>query len=311
MEPIAMNLGVLIPETEFMEGLVPLYNSPGNHEIHEGQTCTKPAEKLCGPPCSEEVFEQRFGKLYGSFDYAGAHFISLDTDFPEQEDAISGKQLEWLKQDLELNKNARAIFIFCHTEFQSAPLIDPKKSHAPIKNAAELQAIFKKYPVKAVFAGHEHLFWREPAEKHDGIAYFVAGGAGAPLYAPPERGGFSHYIVVRLTADNQVSYDVIEPGRLYVEPAAGTATEARLWIVNSTDIGPLTLGGVQAEVPASLGACGEMTASAEIKKRDGSTVSMPLTVASCTPGTLVHRLRLKADGVPAGISIPVVIRHKG
>jgi hypothetical protein len=147
-------------------GGVPLFNSPGNHEIHSGQTCPPAAAlpasapELCGPPCSEEVFEQRFGKLYGSFDYAGAHFISLDTDVPDHEDEISGDQLKWLKDDLELNKKARAIFIFCHTEFHSAPLIDPKKSHAPIKNAAELQAIFKKYPVKGVFAGHEHLFWR-------------------------------------------------------------------------------------------------------------------------------------------------------
>jgi hypothetical protein len=293
-------------------GAVPLFNAPGNHEIHSGQTCPSPppAAELCGPPCSEDVFAQRFGELYGSFDYAGAHFISLDTDVPDHEDEISGKQLEWLQKDLELNKGARAIFIFCHTEFHSAPLIDPKKSHTPIKNAAELQAIFKKYPVKGVFAGHEHLFWREPAEKHDGIAYFVAGGAGAPLYAPPERGGYTHYILVRLGADNQVTYDVIEPGRLYAEPAAGTATEARLWIVNSTDIGPLNLNGIETEVPASLGACGELTASASLPKRDGSVLSVPLSIASCTPGTLVYKLRLKAEGMPAGTSMPVVIRRK-
>lgn len=296
-------------------GAVPLFNAPGNHEIHSGQSCpppasTAPAPELCGPPCSEEVFEQRFGKLYGSFDYAGAHFISLDTDVPDHEDEISGKQLEWLQKDLELNKGARAIFVFCHTEFQSAPMIDPNKSHPPIKNAAELRALFKNYPVKAVFAGHEHIFWREPVGP-DGIAYFVAGGSGAPLYAPPDHGGYSHYILVRLTADNKPSYEVIEPGRLYVEPAAGTATEARLWIVNSTDIGPLNLHGIETEVPASLGACGELTASAALPKRDGTTVSLPLSIASCTPGTIVNKLRLKAEGMPAGTSMPVVIKRKG
>jgi hypothetical protein len=301
-------------------GAVPLFNAPGNHEIHSDQKncpsspeASTPAPELCGPPsphCSEEVFEQRFGKLYGSFDYAGAHFISLDTDFPVHEDEISGKQLEWLQKDLELNKSARAIFVFCHTEFHSAPMIDPNKSHPPLKNAAELRALFKNYPVKAVFAGHEHIFWREPTEPGS-TAYFVAGGAGAPLYAPPDHGGYSHYILVRLTADNQATYEVIEPGRLYVEPAAGTPTEARLWIVNSTDIGPLNLHGVETEVPASLGACGELTASASLPKRDGTTFSLPLSIASCTPGTIVNKLRLKVEGMPAGTSLPVVIRRKG
>jgi hypothetical protein len=108
-----------------------------------------------------------------------------------------------------------------------------------------------------------------------------------------------------------VSYDVIEPGRLYVEPAAGTPTEARLWIVNSTDIGPLNLNGVETEVSASLGACGELAASASLQKRDGSVLTVPLTITSCTPGTMSLKLRLKAEGMPAGTSMPVVIRRKG
>jgi hypothetical protein len=295
-------------------GAAPLFNAPGNHEIHSGQTCPSsiPTPELCGPPCSEEVFQGYFGQLYGSFDYAGAHFIALDTDVPNEEDAILGKQLEWLQQDLERNKTARAIFLFSHTEFYSSPLIDPPagKSHPAVKNGAELHQLFRRYPVKAVFSGHEHVFWREPTEKHDGIAYFVAGGAGAPLYASPDRGGFSHYLIVRLAGD-QVSYDLIEPGHLYVEPAAGTATEARFWIVNSTDSGPLTLRGVETEVPASLGGCGELTASATLPKRDGSVLTVPMTITACTPGTIVHKLRMTAEGMPAGTSMPVVVRHKG
>jgi len=68
--------------------------------------------------------------LYGSFDYAGAHFIVLDT----RKDEISGGQLAWLKRDLESNKEARAIFVFSHTE--------PRRS--------ELQDLFRRYSVKAL-----------------------------------------------------------------------------------------------------------------------------------------------------------------
>jgi hypothetical protein len=291
---------------------VPLYNSPGNHEIHEGQTCSTAAETLCGPPCSEEVFRGHFGQLYGSFDAAGAHFIALDTDVPGEQDAIAGPQLEWLKRDLEANKDARAIFVFTHTEFHSSPLIDKPagSSHPAIANRCELEDLFRRYPVKAVFSGHEHLFWHEPAEQHDGIDYFVLGGSGAPLYASPDRGGFSHYLVVRLTG-KALSYEVIEPGRLYLEDATAKAGEQRFWIVNSNDFQqPIPLRGIDVEAPASLGRCDELEATAETRQRDKPLPIPGVTLRSCTPapgGTL----RLHIEGPPVGQgSFLVTVRPK-
>jgi hypothetical protein len=291
-----------------VRGAVPLFNSPGNHEIHSGQTCPASSTPLCGTPCSEEVFKHRFGRLYGSFDYAGLHFIALDTDVPEAPDEISGEQLEWLKQDLEANKKARAIFIFSHTEFYSSPRIDPPSAlnHPAIFNRIGLHELFRRHPVRAVFAGHEHLYWREPAEQHDGIEYFVAGGAGAPLYASPDRGGFSHYVLVRVTREktDKISYDVIEPGRLYLEPRK----DGEAWIVNSNDLGSLTLGGIEIEVPATLGDCAGLEPTSAFVGRDGKPVT--LTKIDCIPGTSAHQLRIKAEGVPAGASVPIAVRKK-
>ena len=214
---------------------VPLFNAPGNHEIHNGQSCGSavPADALCAGACAEEAFRGRFGNLYGSFDYAGVHFIALDTSAADAEDTIAGDQLAWLERDLEQNRGARAIFVFCHTEFFGSPRIDPPddKSHPPVTNRTELHALFRRYPVKAVFSGHEHVFWQEPPDQHDGIAYFVAGGAGAPAYASPDRGGFAHYLVVRLPSapGSQPSYEPVEPGRLSFAPAAaGPARRSEL-----------------------------------------------------------------------------------
>src|SRR5262249_41294974 len=153
--------------------------------------------------------------LYGSFDVGDVHFVALDTEVVGEENTIGAKQLAWLREDLERNKGQRAIFVFSHSEFFSSPLIDAGQAHGheAIKNRDELPQLFRGYPVKAVFSGHQHLFWREKPEDHDGIAYFVAGGAGAPLYATPDRGGFSHYLLVRVVG-HQILYDVIEPGRL-------------------------------------------------------------------------------------------------
>ena len=291
---------------------VPLYNSPGNHEIHEGQTCATAAEKLCGPPCSEEVFRGHFGQLYGSFDAAGAHFIALDTDVPDTPDTIAGPQLEWLKRDLEANKDARAIFVFTHTEFYSSPLIDKPagSSHPAIANRCELEDLFRRYPVKAVFSGHEHVYWRESAEHHDGIDYFVLGGSGAPLYASPDRGGFSHYLVVRLTGKTP-SYEVIEPGRLYLEDAAAKPKERRFWIVNSNDFQqPIPLRGIDVEAPASLGRCDDLEATAETRQRDKPLPIAGVSLRSCTPAP-GGKLRLHIDGPPVGQgSFLVTVRPK-
>jgi hypothetical protein len=296
-----------------LAGSVPLFNCPGNHEIHSKQTCTASADKVCGVPCSEDSFRSHFGQLYGSFDFGGAHFIALDTDVPDGQDAITGDQLDWLKRDLEANKGARAIFLFSHTEFYSAPRIDPPAatSHPAVANRAELQDLFRRYPVKAVFSGHEHIYYREPAEQHDGIDYFVAGGGGAPLYAPPDRGGFSHYLVVRLSG-TKVTYDVVEPGRLSLEEAVSGKNEAKLWIVNSNDMDqPLPLRGIDREVPASLGTCDSLTATAAAKKRDAWVAVDGVMIDSCAPGSGGKlRLHFKAPPMPQG-SVLVTVRRKG
>src|SRR6202022_4635783 len=93
--------------------------------------------------------------------------------------------------------------------------------HPPIANASDLHQLFLQYPVKAIFAGHEHLF---DHRTRDGIEYFVSGGAGAPLYAPPDKGGFSHYLVMRMRGD-KMEYSLIEPGRVYAE--RGTSADPR------------------------------------------------------------------------------------
>jgi hypothetical protein len=305
-------------------GFVPLYNSPGNHEIHSDQKpdeCSQPATKFCwsdpdsaGNRCSEELFVSHFGQLYGAFDYAGAHFISLDTTVPGDEDAISGTQLEWLRADLKSNHDARAIFLFTHSEFYSSPWMDPAsgRTHPAIDRRSELQDLFKRFPIAAIFSGHEHLFWHEPAEAHDFIHYFVGGGAGAPLHASPDHGGFSHYLIVRLSG-KKATYEVIEPGRLYVQevtdPPAGVE---QFWVVNSNYVTqPIPLRGLQVEIPAaSLGSCDGLEATGEFRRRRDFWDPFKVTLDSCAAaagGRL--RLRLTAAPLQQG-SLRVTVRRK-
>ena len=277
----------------------PLFDAPGNHEIHhrDGEPCDDRA--------AEREFARRFGSLYGSFDAGGAHFIALDTAQVCSEDRIDGEQRAWLEADLEAHRTARAIFIFAHTEFFSSTTIDPDaaKGHPEIQGREELIALFRRYPVRAVFSGHEHVYWRE---SHDGVDYFVAGGAGAPLYASPDRGGFSHYVVVRLSG-TALAYDLVEPGHLYVEKGSDLHGTAMTWIVNGNDA-DIPLRGAEIDAPAVLGPCRALVPESNLRKTDGTRVEVPVALAGCAGAGRTRRAILSLTS-PRGTSVPVSIHR--
>ena len=161
---------------------VPLFNVTGNHEV------TGSAER-------ERYLEATLGNLYGSFDYGTAHVICLDTDEVGREGQIAGEQLRWLERDLERNRTAAAIIVAMHRPLFSPrdPELTIKRSFADRENRDLLHRLFVRYRVAAVFAGHEHLHDERVV---DGVRYYITGGGGAPLYEPPARGGFYHYLVV-------------------------------------------------------------------------------------------------------------------
>lgn len=158
---------------------VKIYHVPGNHDLVWG---------------GWRYFTKYFGDYYYSFDQGNSHFIVLNNAFRESFDA---RQFRWLKKDLAGTSQAN-IFVFMHK-----PTFDPSKLYADYimsgrKVTEELMALFTKYRVKYVFAGHLHGYAR--AER-DGVVYIVTAGGGAPLYLPRDFGGFHHY--VKITVDGE------------------------------------------------------------------------------------------------------------
>lgn len=178
---------------------VPLYNVPGNHEMQSEAAAI-------------ELLEEKGQDLYGSFDVGDYHFIALNTDEFCLEGRIAGEQLEWLRWDLGQNRDAAGVFVFMHR-----PIFSSFQGDFNADDSEMLQELFGTHPVRAVFAAHDHLYYRE---EHDGIEYLTVGGGGGPLYVQPQRGGFMHYVLVSLSPDH-VDYNVIEPGNLEVDYVAG------------------------------------------------------------------------------------------
>ena len=208
---------------------VPLYNVPGNHEMVTDRMAIA-------------LLEEVGHDLYGSFDVGGCHFVALNTDEYWREGRVTGEQLEWLREDLEASRDSDHVFVFMHR-----PLFSWFQGDFNPDDGEVLQDLFRRYPVRAVFAAHDHF---HHAVERDGVRYLTVAGAGSPLYAQPQEGGFAHYVIVSV-AGEEVTYNVVEPGHLDVDYVAGNdgiepVTVAR--IANTTDR-DLTVRNLLLRVP--------------------------------------------------------------
>jgi 3',5'-cyclic AMP phosphodiesterase CpdA len=195
---------------------VPFYGAPGNHEMQSD-------------PVAARVLEERGQLLYGSFDVGPYHFVGLNTDEVEREGRVCGAQLRWLRADLERHRDAAGVFVFMHR-----PLFSWFQGDFNPDDAERLQELFRRYPVRAVFAGHDHLYYEE---ERDGVRYVTAGGGGGTVYAQPPAGGYAHYLLVSARPDG-VDVEVIEPYHLEVVYTAGNdgfEPVAAARVVNTTE----------------------------------------------------------------------------
>ena len=126
-------------------------------------------------------FDLPNAKTYYSFDRSGMHFIVLDVI--DIFSPVDEEQLEWLKNDLENNKD-KPISVSLHLPLFTSGKYEPY--YAPY-----LIELFEKYNVLFVFCAHVHSYERS---LYKGTQYIVTAGGGAPLY-PPTR--HNPYKVVR------------------------------------------------------------------------------------------------------------------
>ena len=213
-------------------GKVPVFNSPGNHEMDTMQRTA--SGKVETPDAQLQALYLEFLKFpanappYGAFDYGNSCFLAVDTEEVASASptptpsptagssngrtvtldpgCVSQLQFDLLSQDLEANQARAHIFVFMHHP------IMPARSSSALNppNATALQALFKKYPnVSYVIAAHEHHYYNAtgatlaPSDRQDpsaqGPSYLVSGGAGAPLDNCPggagsNCGSFNHYL---------------------------------------------------------------------------------------------------------------------
>ena len=222
---------------------VPVYCAPGNHEFSLD-------------PALLPVYTKRIGKLYGSFDYGHSHFIAVNsnpvgTDGTIKSGSIDEAEFAWLQADLEANKSAANTFVFLHHYVFGPPDPDtPTVSSGFIDLAARdrLHALMVHYKVRAVFCGHNHIYYHQVK---DGIDYYISGGGGAPLDADPEHGGYLHYVGVQVDGA-AITTTVLQPEHLevaYPDGEAKIGPTQRVWATN-TNFSPVVANHIVLHVAA-------------------------------------------------------------
>jgi 3',5'-cyclic AMP phosphodiesterase CpdA len=124
-----------------------VFITPGNHDI--GQT-----------PSRNDIddFIQKFGSDRFSYKYRGCSFIGFNSNLIKSGAAdLEDDQYNWLEEELSEASGSRLIFLFCHHPFFINNPEEPEEYFNIKPNIRKKYlALFNKYGVDAVFAGHLH-----------------------------------------------------------------------------------------------------------------------------------------------------------
>lgn len=162
---------------------IPFFSVAGNHEMRLSD---------------DAKYTNYFGAKDFSFDIGSNAFIFVDSTTGLYSSGISDESFKLLEETCARYKDKR-LFVFVHH-----PTFDPIVSHKQpkimeSKSLARFNAILDKYKVSYVFFGHNHIYGHRVVNGRD---EYITGGAGSPLYARPEEGGYYHYLWIDITKND-------------------------------------------------------------------------------------------------------------
>lgn len=159
---------------------LPFLTAAGNHDMGKHRDLT--------------LYRKIFGPANYAFQLQDYYFIVFNDNPP---DGMDGAHLAWLERELRQSQSYKTRLVFLHV-----PLFDPRggENHHCLPEAAgrRLAALFHKYRVSHIFAGHIHSYF---TGNWDGVPYTITAGAGAPLYGTDPQHFFYHYLTVTLRGD--------------------------------------------------------------------------------------------------------------
>jgi len=179
------------PYKPLLDAGVKFYAALGNHD--------DPKERFYKP---FNMNGERFYSFKPALN-ANVRFFALDSNY------MDDKQVQWLDKELAASGSDWKIAFFHHPPYSSG---GTHGSATVLRD--QLEPVFVKYGVNAVFTGHEHFYERIAPQK--GVAYFISGSSAklregdveaSPLAAAAFDQGYA-FMLVEIDGDN-LSYQTI------------------------------------------------------------------------------------------------------
>ncbi|MFC2098001.1 metallophosphoesterase [Bacteroidota bacterium] len=154
---------------------IPLYNIPGNHDVYKD-------------PTTETInnYKRKFGKDYYTFIKGGCFFICLNSTIfqnPEQCIEERDKQFKWLEKTLKRSKDYHHTFIVMHHPLFLEEYDEPDQYfNMPTEIRMKYLKLFKKFNIKAIFAGHYH---QNSYGKYENMEMITCCSVGKPFADDP------------------------------------------------------------------------------------------------------------------------------
>ena len=287
-----------------------------------------------------ELWREKFGPTWYSFDYKRVHFLCLNSEDPVLK--IGEEQLAFIRADLAAHAAARHTLVFIHRPLWTTAERDLAAGQADGTNWKQVEAMLADRP-HTVFAGHIHHYVQY--QRNGGRRYYALAttGGGSQLRGAA-YGEFDHVTwltmeadgpqVVNLTLDGILPADVVteeesrrfreflartvvEVAPIFAEDAAGFA-EGDLHVRLTNDfVEPVSIEGTFDGLPLRGLAVDPETVRVAAESGAAATVSVRLrfgeTVEFGRLAGAMFRARIRTpgpDGLFAERLIPVVIDRR-
>lgn len=149
----------------------PLYPVPGNHDYHDFNS--SPAhdqnkiayyQNFSLPTNGEAGGVPSHTESYYSYDLGNVHFLALDSYGPDKKgthifDQL-GEQAEWVKKDLQANRNKKWVVAYWHHPPYTMGSHDSDKESLLVKIRENFIKILEDEGVDLILCGHSHVYER-------------------------------------------------------------------------------------------------------------------------------------------------------
>jgi hypothetical protein len=151
----------------------PLFPTPGNHDYHDADFTAAYAQNnhttayyqnFSMPVNGEAGGVPSHNPAFYSFDIGNIHFLSLDTYGKEKNQFFlydtTGPQMQWVKEDLEANKNKQWIIVFTHFPPYSMTTHNSDTESGLYMVRQNVVPILERFGVDLLICGHSHGYER-------------------------------------------------------------------------------------------------------------------------------------------------------